>query len=85
MRVFDQGSFYRVTVSRAEVEAFARRWPCFGRVRAVWFEFDRRNGDLVDLCGDRGMDGAGVAALSRDAQSYGLARIEARERRRARR
>ena len=72
MRVFKQGALTRVTVSRDDVAAFARRWPCFGKVRALSFTFDA-NG-LVDLSGDRGMDESGVAALADDAWEYAVQR-----------
>ena len=76
MRTYDNGCFYTVTCSKSDVEAFAKRWPCFGPRRKLAFQFDKRNGDLVDLTGnDRGMDEAGVAALSSDAQAYGKRRL----------
>ncbi|MCR4302122.1 MAG: hypothetical protein NUV51_10965 [Sulfuricaulis sp.] len=68
MRYRDNGAFYSVNISRREVEDFAERWPCFGARRAIWAQFDKRNGDLVDLSGDVGMDGGGVIALLQDAQ-----------------
>jgi len=76
MRVFDNGCFYTVTVSENEVSDFADRWPCFGECRAIWFQFDKRNSDLVDMGNDAGMDGAGVVALSHDAQAYGRKRLK---------
>lgn len=75
MRAYDQGCFVRVTASKREVEEFARRWPCFGDVRAMSFTFERKSGDLVDLTGDRGMDGAGVAALADDCLDYAFRTI----------
>lgn len=68
MRYRDNGSLYSVNISAQDVEVFAQRWPCFGRCRAIWAQFDKRNGDLVDLEGDAGMDGSGVLALLQDAQ-----------------
>jgi len=68
MRFKDNGAFYSVNISRREVEDFAARWPCFGPHRAIWAQFDKRNGDLVDLEGDSDMDGGGVVALLQDAQ-----------------
>jgi hypothetical protein len=75
MRCFNQGAFVRVTVSEREVYEFARRWPCFGDRRALSFTFDTRNGDLVDLSGDSGMDESGVLALAEDAQNYAAKRL----------
>ena len=68
MRYRDNGCFYSVNISAREVANFAERWPCFGRCGAIWAQFDKRNGDLVDLEGDSGMDDSGVSALLQDAQ-----------------
>lgn len=74
MRRYQQGDCVRVTVSRREVESFARRWPCFGRIGPLSFTF-QRDGALVDLTGDgSGMDLAGVAALADDAGRYAVTR-----------
>jgi hypothetical protein len=75
MKAFDQGCVIRVTVSAAEVYAFSRQWPCFGDSRALSFTFDKRNGDLVDIHGDHGMDESGVSALADDARDYGIKRL----------
>lgn len=78
MRYRDCGSAYNVSVSSAEVYAFARRWPCAGFPgQGVTFQFDARNGDLLDMWPngwDDGADGSAVLALSEDAQNYGKAR-----------
>ncbi len=67
MRVFNQGSFIRITVSRSEVEAFADTWPCSGLPhRGISFTFNARNGDLVDLA-PADIDGEALVALSEDA------------------
>ena len=80
MRFHDNGCFYSVTVTRAEVESFKDQWPCNGLPeRAIWFQFDKRNGDLVDMrpsnLEERGADGGAVLALSQDAQAFGKAQI----------
>lgn len=70
MTKHDKGCFVGVTVSRREVKAFKDRWPCSTLPdRAIYFEFDTRNGDLVDLRPDN-IDGADVLALSQDAQDF---------------
>lgn len=74
MRVYDQGSVYRVTVSEREVEAFNRRWPCSTLAGRQSFTFDKRTGDLVDRTG-RG-DGMEAVALSEDAQHYGFVALD---------
>lgn len=75
MRAYDCGSLFTVSVSRREVEAFKRNWPCSGLPdRAVSFQFDKRNGDLVDLWPDT-LDGEAAVALSADACAYGARRL----------
>lgn len=75
MRVFDNGCFYTVTVSRREVEDFKSRWPCSGLPsQAIWFQFSKWNGDLVDLHSAT-LDGSAALALSHDAQAYGCQRL----------
>jgi hypothetical protein len=78
MRYYDNGSLYTVTVSEREVYDFASRWPCFGPRRAMWFQFDKKSGDLIDMGGDpnQDCDQSGVLALSKDAQHYGESRIK---------
>ena len=73
MRVYDQGSFYRVTVSANEVDRFNRRWPCSTLDGAQSFTFDKRTGDLVDRTGQG--DGGEAVAMSEDAQRYGAKRL----------
>lgn len=73
MRAFDQGAWYRVTVSEFEVDAFNRRWPCSGLSGRYSFTFDKANGDLVDMSGKG--DGPEHVALSEDAQKYGAKRL----------
>ena len=79
MRAFDNGSLYSVQCSRADVEAFQAQYPCSGLPsRPIWFQFDKRNGDLVDIMPDSSrFDGAaGLVALSEDAQEYGRKRLK---------
>lgn len=78
MRVFDQGSEFRVTVSANEVYEFRRRWPCSGlsTEHGVSFTFDKRNGDLVDVHHPGSEDGPALVALSQDAQAYGEKKLK---------
>lgn len=70
MRILDKGSSVIVRVSRQEVVAFNTRWPCSEiPERSVYFEFDKRNGDLLDM-EPFDMDGEAVRALSEDAQKF---------------
>ena len=76
MRAFDNGVFYTVLCTERDVTAFAARWSCFGDVRSLWFQFDKRTGKLVDTnYVDGEQDRDGVVALSGDAQEYGRKRL----------
>jgi hypothetical protein len=76
MRCYDNGIFFTVLCSERDVSEFAGKWPCFGNVRSYWFQFDKRNGDLVDTNHiDGETDGAGIVALSYDCQRYGAQRL----------
>ena len=80
MRAYDNGCFFTVAVSAREVETFARCWPCSGlnRSKGVWFQYDKRNGDLVDTNDERNQpnaNGGAIVALSEDAQRYGEKRL----------
>ena len=68
MRYRDNGALYSVNISAREVETFALRWPCFGSCHAIWAQFDKRSGDLIDLEGANNSDAGGVLALLQDAQ-----------------
>ena len=72
MKTKDLGASKRVSVSASEVARFNASWPCSSLpVRSCWFEFDDRNGDLVDLSDNlRDVDGAEVSALAQDALSF---------------
>lgn len=71
-------AYVNVNVSAREVEDFMRRWPCSGlRGRALCFQFDTRNGDLVELWGARDdEDGPALVALSEDASNYAAKRFK---------
>lgn len=87
MKYVDNGSFYTVRCTKADVEAFKRSYPCSGLPNmAIAFQFDARNGDLVDIYCRRDthtFDGPGLVALSQDAQRYGKERIDINARYRA--
>lgn len=70
MKYHDNGCFHSVTVSKAEVLAFKDTWPCSGLPeRSIWFQFDKRNGDLVDIR-PLSYDGPDLAALAEDAEAF---------------
>ena len=58
------------TLSACQLNRFAAAWPCFGNVRPsqrLFASWDS-SGDLVDVQGDDGLNGEGVAALLDDVQ-----------------
>ncbi len=70
MRVKKLGCHTNVSVSAREVEEFKASWPCSGLPdKAFTFQFDNKNGDLVDFWPSK-YDGEALAALSRDAQKF---------------
>jgi hypothetical protein len=86
MRVFNQGSVFRVTASPDDIETFAESWPCSGFHYGdrVSFTFEKSTGDLVDLAyshcygyqvDPERVDGGAMVALSQDAQAYGEKRL----------
>lgn len=70
MKVKDLGSAYNVSVSEEEIKEFNRRWPVseLRGLRGVTFQFDKRNGDLIDIWYKNGSsdrwDGSAGVALS---------------------
>ena len=73
----DNGCFYTVRVSARGVEAFNDSWPC-SRLpeKAISFQFDKRNGDLVNIRPDSSrFDGPELVALSEDAQNWGATQL----------
>jgi hypothetical protein len=58
------------SLSAGQLNRFAAAWPCFGNVRPsqrLFASWDS-SGDLVDVQGDDGLSGEGVAALLDDVQ-----------------
>jgi hypothetical protein len=47
--------------------------------RSIWFQFDKRNGDLVDMVPsnweERGADGSAMLALIEDAQQFAIRKL----------
>lgn len=78
MRAHDNGSLYSCSVSARDVAAFNARWPCSPiPERAHWFQWDKRNGDLVDMTPDTtAWDGTALLALIDDAQDYAELRLD---------
>lgn len=70
----------QVTIPAAKISEFCRQWPCHGfpdSLGSITFEFDKRNGDLVDIIAldDEGnivdsaaFDGPALVALAEDAK-----------------
>lgn len=69
-RIFDGGAFVRVSMSARDVAAFKSQWPASGLPdRSITFEFDKRNGDLVDMTPSN-VDGPAALAMSEDAWKH---------------
>jgi hypothetical protein len=75
MKAHDNGCFFSCTVSSQDISKFNSRWPCSRlKCRNTWFQFDKRNGDLVDI-EPVNVDGAELLALSHDAQNYAAKKL----------
>jgi len=61
----------KVFVTRYEVAAFNRGWPCskLRSTRSYWFEFDSR-GDLADTDLPESDDGSEASAMADDCKKY---------------
>ncbi len=68
MKLKDLGAHVNVSVSVAELEAFANSWPCSGMrgaSRGITFQFEKSCGDLVDIWGQqKRFDDRAVSALA---------------------
>lgn len=74
MKITLIGVHVQVMMSRKDVDAFKASYPCSGLPsRAITFEFNTRNGDLVDIFPDSSkFDGPALLALSQDAQEFAV-------------
>jgi hypothetical protein len=71
-RAYDNGSFYTVSYSAADADAFRRQWPGSTVRGKGWFEFDKKNGDLIGGGGSMmEHDGSDWLAFSQDMQAHG--------------
>ena len=74
VRTYNNGAFYSASFGQEEIRDFRASWPASGlsSLRSLWAQFDRRNGDLVDLRCNRGscerFDGPALTALVDDVQ-----------------
>jgi len=79
LKLFDNGAFFSVRVSRREVEEFNSSWPCSQLPdSSITFVFDNTNGDLVDILPYRiadKVDGPEAVALCDDAMKYGCQQL----------
>lgn len=81
MKAHDNGAFFSVSISANDVQNFKDQWPCSGLPeRPIWAQFDKRNGDLVDMnpsnLEERGADGSALLALLADAQNYAVRKLK---------
>lgn len=77
-RYFGNGSFHSVQLTRFEVGEWSQSWPCFGTAKSVWFQFEKKSGDMVDCSDISGMDESAVLALTHDAQYWCETRADGR-------
>ncbi len=76
MRAYDNGCFYTVSYSALDAEEFSSKWPCSTVRGKGSFQYDKRNGDLVDATGSASRkDGDDWLAFSHDCQKYGQRRL----------
>lgn len=77
MRAYDNGAFFTVTFSISDACDFSDRWPCSTVRGRGSFQFDKRNGDLVDATGAAVTgDGPDWVAFSEDCRRYGERRLK---------
>lgn len=77
MTTHDNGCFFSVTISKADIKSFREKWPCSGLLyhKPIWAQFDKRNGDLVDLKSNGSADNDALSALLQDAQNYAATKL----------
>lgn len=83
IRVYDNGSLFSISVGDREISDFRDRWPASGlsSLRSLWAQFEKSNGDLVDLRangrhgGGRFGDEGALKALVDDMQCYAEAKL----------
>ncbi len=77
MIVKDRGRYYSVCISENDIYRFNGQWPGSRMKRAFCAEFDKRNGDLVDLTGKGSrVDGPEVTAIVEDAQALAIRKLK---------
>ena len=75
MRAYDQGGYFRVTMSADEVSEWKGGWPASGlRSTGKSATFDK-NGDLVDTNIGEDEDGEAALAILADMETYGRERL----------
>jgi len=74
MKTYDNGSFYTVSFTAKDAQAFSDKWPCSTVSGAGSFQFAKSNGDLVDAP-ERATSDAWVA-FSQDCQAFGKRELE---------
>jgi len=72
-----------ISVGETDIDSFRKRWPASGlsSLRRLFVEFDKRNGDLVDMnCNNNKscerFDGPALAALTHDVQCFAEKTLE---------
>lgn len=77
MRCYDNGDLFTVTYNANDCQKFNSQWPCSTVKGKGSFQFDKRNGDLVDATGTALTgDGSEWLAFSQDCQAYGMKKLK---------
>lgn len=68
IRVYSSRGNFFALFSKDAVERFAKRWPCFGTPKALFFEY-AKNGDLIAMTEKtEKIDPRALVALSEEGQ-----------------
>lgn len=83
MKLHDNGSLFTVSFNEDDTREFSYSWPCSTVCGKGSFQFEKRNGDLVDATGAalRG-DGSDWLAFSNDCKEWAQRALELQEARR---
>lgn len=80
MKLYNNGSLFTVSFNEDDTREFSYSWPCSTVRGKGSFQFEKRNGDLVDASGSalKG-DGPDWLAFSHDCQEWGNRELKLQE------
>lgn len=78
MKAFDNGCLFSVTISKKDVIDFKKRCPCSNLPeKSIWAQFDKRNGDLIDLTPNlSSADGSAAQAIIDDGKEFAMKKLD---------